>query len=98
MMMLFGILMVAIVPSVPPGIPDLPQRFTKERHLLTGIINPASPEPATRRGPKPRSDRRNLLKHSAHSCPVCLEPLDTHNARGETITCACGAVWERRYM
>jgi hypothetical protein len=95
-LLLAGILMLAILPSVPPPTPGLRQ-YTRERCLFGGI---AALLIAGARyaglGPKPRSDRRNLLKQRA--CPVCLEPLDRRNARGETITCACGAVWERRFM
>jgi len=47
-------------------------------------------------GPRPAPDRRVLLKRAL--CPVCLKPLDKHSAHGETIACACGAVWERRYL
>jgi hypothetical protein len=46
--------------------------------------------------PRARAGRRALLKRGL--CPVCLKPLDNHSARGETITCDCGATWERRFM
>jgi hypothetical protein len=47
-------------------------------------------------GPRPPPDRRVLLKRGM--CPVCTKPLDKDGARGETISCGCGAVWERRFL
>jgi hypothetical protein len=96
-LVLAGILMLAILPSIPAPNPGLPRQYTRERCLFGGIA--ALLIAGVRYagiGPKPRSSRRNLLKKRL--CPVCLQPLERRNASGETITCSCGAVWERRFM
>jgi hypothetical protein len=94
-LLILGLAAAGLAPLVPPPTPGL--RDMRGRCLMAAIssLSIAGVRYAGV-GPKPRSNRRNLLKRRL--CPVCLQPLEGRNASGETITCSCGAMWERRYM
>jgi hypothetical protein len=97
MLLVFGISALVVTSMAGPAQTMYGLRNRTGKLILFGIVSVVA---ALARyagvGPGPRTDRRLLLKRAL--CPVCLEPLDKRQARGETITCVCGATWERRYM
>jgi hypothetical protein len=97
MLLIFGVGSITLFLLMPQG----PSLSGWEHHRLKLLVFGAcSLAVAIARyaglGPGPRTDRRALLRRAF--CPVCLQAVDRRHAHGETITCSCGATWERRFM